>query len=158
MDKSETRHEFERRPYDDGSGGKMQFGRRVRKGKIGNYVRALLRNCDVKEMKHHGRETPCCGSGGVVSTVDPEICKERSRRRLKEMEETEADVCVTYCVACVQRLAGDAPEGKIRHISELVFNKMLDHRQDCEMVGRMWKGEWGRSNLRLLQNSKMLNQ
>ena len=79
----------------------MQFGRSVRKRKIGNYVRALLRNYDIKEMKQFGREALCCGSGGVVSMVDPEICKARSRRRLKEMEETEADVCVTYCMACV---------------------------------------------------------
>ena len=129
-----------------------------RKGKIGNYVRALLRDYDIKEMKHHGRETLCCGSGGVVSMVDPEICKERSRRRLKEMEETGADVCVAYCMACVQRLASDAPEGKIRHILELVFNKVLDHGQYYEMVEGMWEGEWGEYNVNLLENSKMLNQ
>jgi Fe-S oxidoreductase len=129
-----------------------------RKGKIGDYVRALLRDYNLKEMKHHGRENLCCGLGGVVSMVDPEICRERSLRRLQEMEETEADVCVTYCMSCAQRLANDAPGGKIRYILELVFYKMLDHRQYGEKVGSMWEGGWAAYHLNLLQNSKMLNQ
>jgi hypothetical protein len=61
-------------------------------------------------------------------------------------------------MACAQRLASDAPGGKIRHILELAFNKMLDHGQYYEMVESMWEGEWGEYNLNLLQNSKMLNQ
>ena len=129
-----------------------------RKGNIGGYVRVLLKDYDIKEMKHHGRKTLCCGSGGVVPMVDPEICSERSRRRLEEMEETGTNVCVTYCMACTQRLATNVPEGKIRHILELVFNKVLDHGKYFKMIEGMWEGKRGEHNLNLLQNSKMLNQ
>jgi hypothetical protein len=74
------------------------------------------------------------------------------------MEETGADICVAYCMACVNHLVRNAPEGKMRHILELVFNTMLDHRQYNKMIQGMWEGEWGEYNLNLLQNSKMLNQ
>ncbi len=127
-----------------------------RQGDLGQHVRALLGDYEIVEMKHHGKRTLCCGSGGVVSQIDPEICGERARVRLEEVEETQADACITYCMACSHRLAGEPGGENIRYVLELVFDQLLDHGRYYEMIEAMWEGEWGEYNRDRVENSKEL--
>jgi Fe-S oxidoreductase len=126
-----------------------------RHGEFGVYVRKLLENYDVKEMKHSGANTICCGSGGIVSVIDPDICEERADMRLKEVADTGAGLCVTYCMSCAHRLAGRSGQHEVRHILELLLNHQIDHTEFEEKAGDMWQEEAGEENFNLLQHSKI---
>lgn len=129
----------------------------ARKSGLGNHVRTLLCDYELKEMKHHGRKTICCGSGGIVSAVDPEICTKRADLRLNEMKATEAEMCITYCMSCAHRLAENANPGAICHILELVFEQKIDHKRFDEMAFALCEGESAEQSFHLLQNSKILD-
>lgn len=129
----------------------------ARNGKIGAHVRKLLRDYEIKEMAHHGAKTVCCGSGGIVSAVDPEICEDRAAERSKEVRETGADMCITYCMSCAHRLNGQSDLYEVRHILELVLNKPVDHEDFDEKCYGMWEGDAGEENANLLLQSKVLN-
>ncbi len=126
-----------------------------REGLLGCAIRELLQDCNLVEMEHHGKETICCGSGGLVSAVDPDLCAERALRRLQEVEEVEAETCVTYCMSCSHRLAARGGPSSVRHILELVFGKTVEHEEFDQMVHGLFQGERGEENFLRLQNSSL---
>jgi Fe-S oxidoreductase len=130
-----------------------------RLGREGSAVREMLRGTSLVEMRHHGQNTICCGSGGLVSAVAPEICEQRARKRLKEVDEVEADICVTYCMTCAHRFSRTERNGgkaiEIRHILELVFGASVDHRGFEAKARTLFEGERGEKNSDLLQHSKL---
>lgn len=131
-----------------------------RQGQVGLAVREMLRDTPLVEMRHYGQNTICCGSGGLVSAVAPEISEQRARERLKEVDEVEADVCVTYCMTCAHRFSSTERDGgkaiQIRHILELVFGARVDHPELDAKALALFEGEHGLENYGLLQNSKLL--
>lgn len=126
-----------------------------RHGEMGHDVRKLLGNYDLREMKHSGDNTICCGAGGIVSVIDPDVCIERAETRLKEAQETEADMCVTYCMSCAYQLGVHSQQHPIRYILELVFNQPVDHARFDEQAYGMWQEETGEERYERLQNSKI---
>jgi Fe-S oxidoreductase len=126
-----------------------------REGLIGSAVRELLRGGNLVEMEHHGKETICCGSGGLVSAVDPDLCAERALRRLQEAEDVEAETCVTYCMSCSHRLAARGGRSSVRHILELVFGRTVEHEEFDELVHGLFQGERGEENFLRLQSSSL---
>ncbi len=100
-----------------------------RGGEMGKYVRQIMKNHEIVEMAHSGATTLCCGSGGIVSMIDPELSNHRAEARLAEFSDIKADLCITYCMSCGRRLASIAEPGKVRHLLELVFNRPLDYLQ-----------------------------
>jgi Fe-S oxidoreductase len=57
----------------------------------------------LREMKHHGKETICCGSGAMCWF--PESCAQFREDRLKEAAQTRAERLVTVCHYCNQTFA-----------------------------------------------------
>jgi fumarate reductase (CoM/CoB) subunit B len=125
-----------------------------RAGEIGTYIRKLLSDYEIREMAHHGSDTICCGSGGIVSFVDPEVCDCRAEKRLEEMADTGANLCVTYCMSCAHRLTG-RPGREIRHILELLIESPVDHEEYDEKSAAMWEEENGEENFYRLQTSNL---
>ena len=82
--------------------------------------------------------------------------RERAEQRLKEVEDAEADTCVTYCMSCAHRMAGSETRDTVRHILELIFNERVQHREFDARAQALFEGEHGEENCRLLQNSKLL--
>ncbi|MCA9976789.1 MAG: (Fe-S)-binding protein [Anaerolineales bacterium] len=124
----------------------------------GKQVRALLSGHPLLEMEHHGRETICCGSGGIVSMIDPALSEQRAHERMAEFSATGADRCVTACMSCAHRLARVAPEGTVVHCLELVFATHVDYAQMAANVQAMWEGEWGAYNLYRLSQAKLVTK
>jgi Fe-S oxidoreductase len=123
---------------------------------IGTQIRALLSSHPLVEMEHHGKDTLCCGSGGIVSTVAPKLAEQRARKRVAEFSDTGADRCVTACMSCAHRLARVSSEGNIVHCLELVFGIPVDYSQLAANIQSMWKGEWGEYNLSRLSQAKLI--
>jgi fumarate reductase (CoM/CoB) subunit B len=128
-----------------------------RKGEIGGYVRKLLANYEIKEMTHSGANTICCGSGGIVSLIDPEICDGRADKRIKEVSETGADMCVTYCMSCAHRLAAKSDKNNVLHILEVLMGHRVDHDQFNEKACAMWEEELGEKNFDRLGGSELMH-
>jgi fumarate reductase (CoM/CoB) subunit B len=131
-----------------------------REGSVGAAVREMLTGTTLAEMRHHGRNTICCGSGGLVSAVAPEICEQRAQERLKEVYEVEAETCLTYCMSCAHRLSraenDNASAASIRHVLEFVFDVEVDHREFEAKARALFEGERGEENIQLLNSSTLI--
>ncbi len=81
-------------------------------------VRALVKNLGytVEEMPHHRERSICCGSGGMVPAVAPELAKKMTEFRLSEATRD----LVTYCASCRARLAKTGYP--TLHLLDLAFN------------------------------------
>ncbi|MBU0974060.1 MAG: (Fe-S)-binding protein [Proteobacteria bacterium] len=81
-------------------------------------VRNLLTASGIpfEEMKHWGKKTLCCGEGGSVGFVRPELAKKWGLLRQKESENR---TIVTYCAGCAGFLSRVAPTV---HIADILFS------------------------------------
>ena len=123
---------------------------------VGKQIRVLLDGHPLVEMEHHGSNTICCGSGGIVSMIDPQLSEERARQRLDEFEATGAERVVTACMACSYRLARASSAEKIVHCLELVFDHRVDLASVTAKLQAMWEGEWGEFNQYRLSNAQII--
>jgi Fe-S oxidoreductase len=75
-------------------------------------------------------EDVCCGFGGSYSVDFPEISSEILKKKLDNVEATEAELLVTDCPGCVLQLRGgmDKRDGKIKvkHIAEVIAEKQVE--------------------------------
>jgi Fe-S oxidoreductase len=69
----------------------------------------------VEEMKHHGKKTVCCGEGGSVGFLAPELARNWSGIRAGEAAGRRI---ISYCAGCVNFLDGVTPA---THILDLIF-------------------------------------
>ncbi len=116
-------------------------------------VRELLSGFTQVEMLSHGKDTICCGSGGIVSTVDPDLCTSRAQRRMDEFSNTGADNCITSCMACAHRLARVSQPGHVKHVFEILFGCEIDYSQIEMNIKEMWEGDKGELNLQRLSRN-----
>ena len=123
-------------------------------GEFAADVRALLGDHLVLEMEHSGRDTICCGAGGIVPLVDPDLCLSRTQTRVDEFDRSGASCMVTSCMACSRRLSPLAQKDQVRHCLELVFNIQVDYEQIARNQKTMWQGERGELNLDRLDKAK----
>jgi NADPH-dependent glutamate synthase beta subunit-like oxidoreductase len=81
-------------------------------------VRAMVRDLGytVEEMAHNRERSICCGSGGMVPAVAPELAKKMTNFRLSEATHD----LVTYCASCRARL-NKAGHPSL-HLLDLPFN------------------------------------
>ena len=125
-----------------------------RGGLFGGAVRQVLGGHPLVEMEHYGKHTICCGSGGMVSAVDPELYAARGRRRLDEFERTGADRLVTACVTCAYALSLQMPRGKAVNYLELVFDTSIDWDAVRTNQELMWHGEQGERAMERLSSAQ----
>ncbi len=80
-------------------------------------VRDLLlrQGLTVEEMPHSGKTTLCCGLGGGVKLLAPDLAEESASRR---KDEAKGRRVITYCAGCVQALGPQMPTS---HLVDLLF-------------------------------------
>lgn len=80
-------------------------------------VRELIdkRGLQIVEGKHAKQTTLCCGEGGAVSCITPDLAKAWTEKRIAEAEGRQI---VTYCAGCSKTLGA---HGSSSHILDLVF-------------------------------------
>jgi Fe-S oxidoreductase len=69
----------------------------------------------VQEMPHHGVKTLCCGEGGAVGLLTPELAKNWCA---KMAAETQNHRVITYCAGCANFLGTVTPTS---HLLDLMF-------------------------------------
>lgn len=93
---------------------------------FGSAIRAMIPHNSLREMEHAGRDTFCCGSGGMVSYYDTSVAKQRRANRVHEFAACGADCLVTGCISCVYSFLRSDSSIEVRHYLELVFDTAID--------------------------------
>jgi heterodisulfide reductase subunit D len=86
---------------------------------------------ELVEMKNSRQTARCCGGGAGVKTAYPEISQKAAVKRIREAEETGAEILITTCPFCVQTLCGaaSAVDSKIKVQELSVFLDSLSHER-----------------------------
>jgi len=71
----------------------------------------------VREMRHSGKHTLCCGEGGSVDCVNPDMAGKWGKIRKLE---AGGDLVITYCAGCAGFLAKAGI--KVVHLGDLLVN------------------------------------
>jgi len=92
----------------------------------------------LKEMKHHGWETVCCGSGAVCWF--PQSCARIRKKRLQEAAQTGAERLVTVCHYCNQTFAAEEADYdfSVTNYVSLVAEAMGIRREDKFKKYTLW--------------------
>jgi heterodisulfide reductase subunit D len=64
------------------------------------------------EMRKHGRHATCCGGGGDLEMFFPKISKDIGDLKIKEIEETGAEVVLSACQQCKRTISLNARKMK----------------------------------------------
>ncbi len=106
-------------------------------------VRTLVidAGCTVHEMKHHGKNTLCCGEGGAVGYLDKDLAQAWTKLRKEEAGELKV---ITYCAGCSHYL-GRAMDTS--HLLDLLYEPEKTMAGTIK-VGRAPMTYWNRFRLK----------
>jgi heterodisulfide reductase subunit D len=81
------------------------------------------------ELANNRQLSMCCGGGGNVEMVNPELSGKVARMKLDEIAKTGADMVVSSCQQCLRTIATRARRQKIdlvvKDLTELVAEAMI---------------------------------
>jgi heterodisulfide reductase subunit D len=93
--------------------------------------RQILRSIpgvELVEMKGHGEQCACCGGGGNLEMVNPELSAALALAKIEEIKATGASTVITACQQCVRTIMTTARKKKIpvtaMDITEFVLKNM----------------------------------
>ena len=80
------------------------------------------------EMANNRQLCICCGGGGDLEMIDPELSAAIAERKIQEIQETGAEVVVTSCQQCIRTISGYARKKeidlKVMDVTEVVLEAM----------------------------------
>ena len=80
------------------------------------------------ELENNRQLCVCCGGGGDMEMIDPELSAAIAQRKIEEIQRTGADVVVTSCQQCIRTISGYARKHeidlKVMDITEVVLQAM----------------------------------
>ena len=83
---------------------------------------------ELVEMERNREECKCCGGGGNLEIVDPELSAALAQEKIKEIQATGADLVITPCQQCLRTIMSTARRKKIpvsaMDITEFVLKNM----------------------------------
>jgi heterodisulfide reductase subunit D len=93
--------------------------------------REILRSIpgvEFVELANHREQSKCCGGGGLLEMVDPELSISLAREKVKEIQATRANLVVSACQQCIRTIQSSARRMKIplkvMYITEFVLKHM----------------------------------
>jgi Fe-S oxidoreductase len=72
----------------------------------------------------------CCGGGGGVETIFPELSQLLAVNRTRELLETGAEIIVTHCPGCVMQLKDGLKELKVKGVEVLDLSQVVAMAMD----------------------------
>lgn len=80
---------------------------------------------ELVEMENNRQLSNCCGGGGDLEIIDPELSASISRLKIEEIQRTGASEVITSCQQCIRTISGYAKKNrimiKVRDIMEIVL-------------------------------------
>jgi heterodisulfide reductase subunit D len=91
-------------------------------------VLKMIPGVKLIELKNNREKTVCCGGGGNVEMVDPELSAGIAQKKIDEIQDTGADIIVTSCQQCVRTISTRARKQgiklKVMDLTEIVMMAM----------------------------------
>ncbi|MFB3883738.1 MAG: (Fe-S)-binding protein [Thermodesulfobacteriota bacterium] len=85
-------------------------------------------NLSLVELEGSRQLSVCCGGGGDLEMIDPELSAAIAQRKIDEILRTGAEEVVTSCQQCIRTISGYARKHKIKlkvkDITEMVLEAM----------------------------------
>lgn len=106
-------------------------------------VRTILNELGVKivEFDKNRNKSECCGSGGMVRVINPQLSKKQTNKRANE---AKTDNIVTYCESCCESML--SVNKKTLHILDFMFNedvlKYKTFTQEKSSTIKKWKNRY----------------
>lgn len=91
----------------------------------------------LEELIDNKRNCNCCGNGGGLSSIEPELALNISFKKIDEVQETNADCLVSSCPNCRQGLSNAILEKKKRLSVNGGGDFKLDMMDITEIVGKV---------------------
>jgi len=83
---------------------------------------------NLMELENNRQLCVCCGGGGDLEMIDPELSAAIAQRKIEEIQRTGAEEVVTSCQQCIRTISGYARKNKIKlkvkDITEIVLEAM----------------------------------
>ncbi len=83
---------------------------------------------ELREMANNRQLCICCGGGGDLEMIDPDLSAAIAERKIREIEQTGAEVLVTSCQQCIRTISGYARKRdidlKVMDVTEVVLEAM----------------------------------
>ena len=113
-------------------------------------IRALLaeQGFQIREMKHHGKKSFCCGEGGSAGFVKPDFAKKWTAKRVAEAEDT---TIVSYCAGCTHFLGKNT---ETYHLLDLLLLPAED-LQKKSWISKAYLIYWNRYRLKKKLQKKL---
>jgi heterodisulfide reductase subunit D len=88
-----------------------------RKSQVYDAPRSIIRaipGIEFVEMEDHGENAMCCGGGGNLESIDPDLSRAVARLRLEQAQAVGAEAIISACQQCERTLHMAARREKIR--------------------------------------------
>ncbi len=93
---------------------------------IDRQPRELLANVNGADIRELPEAKDCCGFGGIFSVEHPELSAEMLKRKIKNLEATQAPTLVVCDAGCLMHIQGGLHRRKMNqkvlHIAEILAN------------------------------------
>ncbi len=80
------------------------------------------------ELADHAERCKCCGGGGLLEMIDPELGASLAKEKIKQIQATGADWVITACQQCIRTIQTTARKMKVplkvQYITEFVLKRM----------------------------------
>ncbi len=96
-----------------------------------NVFRDVLKNVENATYVEGEQALMCCGFAGYFSVANYEVATELQKRKVKDIENTEAQYVLSDCPGCVFNLAdgmykhGDYKNIKVEHLADYLADRLL---------------------------------
>lgn len=102
------------------------LGRHMGLYEIPREIITKIPGIELIEMKRNRQHAWCCGAGGGVKSQFPELATDISKDRIREAEETGANVLLTSCPFCVGNLSDTLNEMSLEVQNQIHVVDIID--------------------------------
>ena len=87
---------------------------------------AIIKSYDLIEMDRNREYSRCCGAGAGVKSAFPETAMKVASKRIKDAQDTGAEILVTSCSFCILNL-----ENALKQTIDEFNNENIDKNRRC---------------------------
>ncbi|MBW2704358.1 MAG: (Fe-S)-binding protein [Deltaproteobacteria bacterium] len=95
------------------------------RGKEVRELLALVLEEDLIEPPYHGEDATCCGGGGLVPHILPNVAQGAAELRAGQLAQSGAEKVITACPGCLRQLEGASSASPYLTLEEILLESYL---------------------------------
>ncbi|MBW1810563.1 MAG: (Fe-S)-binding protein [Deltaproteobacteria bacterium] len=97
------------------------LGRYLEKTNLPREILASVLEEELSELVWEGQDAACCGGGGLVKHVLPEIAEQAAVLRMDQLKSSGANSVATACPGCIEKLGSVADALEVVDLIEILY-------------------------------------